>query len=52
MFESDEPHFFTGDLTNSEELLTWLKQFVEMDAETAAEEESSGEDIEGEALES
>ena len=40
LFESDEPHFYHGDLSDSEALLTWIKQFV---AEEQLEDESSGE---------
>ena len=49
MFESEEPHFYQGDLANTEELLNWLKEFVEMDP-AGAEEEASGDDTEGEMV--
>ena len=50
MFESEEPHFYKGDLTNSEEILNWLKGFIELDP-AHVEEEASGDDVEGEGVE-
>ena len=28
MFESDQPHFYSGEMSDSEALLSWVKQFV------------------------
>ena len=51
MFESEEPHFYQGDLSNSEEILTWMREFVDMDpvveVEEVAEEEAEGDGVEG-----
>ena len=42
MFESEEPHFYPGDLKDSAAVLAWVNQFVSSGAEEARETESSG----------
>ena len=42
-FESEEPHFYPGDLKDSAAVLAWVNQFVSSGAEEARETESSGE---------
>ena len=53
IFESEEPHFYTGDLSNSQEIIAWLKEFVDdMDAvKEEEEEEASGEETELDGIE-
>ena len=43
-FESEEPHFYSGDLADSEAVLAWVGQFVRSRGEEDLELEFSGED--------
>ena len=40
LFESDEPHFYSGDLTDSEAVTAWVRNFVQSGKDDG--DESSG----------
>ena len=46
LFESEEPHFYPGDLADSEAVLAWLEEFVRSSRQEDQETEASGDQSE------